>query len=454
MVIAIIAGILIVPNSSVPQADAVAGIGGSNCGGHYFDLIDDLGAGSVISSIGFAVRPPAIDIVAIEYQVRWFNWTSAMNGISPSSGILEENLTFNPPGVTASKLTAITTGPGYVTGVLTGFVYVSLPAGPLLACWIIPTSANTIVSGGSFSENDIALPITADANNDNLSDIHCDICDKKEDELTEKRLYERNRKVCDALDTPLLRPQPFKPCKQSANRSVYDDHASKYADEWYDVNRNGWVGPTDPSNKPDGWTGAYYTGKGYNHPNMTPTPLAVPTHSIPRPTPSYTSCNKDITTGVITCDSWDGGDVHILSVVPYIDATPPVPTPAATTTPVATPTAAPLSISINVAEIDPNKNVTVSWSGMPSPTTSDKIMLYKDNSTPPNVAVWKYTNSCTTTADTDTVASGNCTVLIPSNLTHGHYKFRLVREGWEVLQTSGDLWVEDGCVRYPNNCSE
>lgn len=443
-------------NASIPSANAQNPPISSNCGTHDFRLRDGSGAGGMIVTTTFVTIPAGSTIKRLYYDVNWWNWSAKMAGTEPSEGSIHD--TFEPFEAlpAAQRMFIVPTDPGLVTAVMSGYVEVRLASGALLSCWIIPSGDSVYISGiNQFPENQLPLPLTADADGNDLTDstVCGNICDKKKDQLAEKDMAKRNRKVCDVLDTSLTRPQPFKACKQSGNRAVYDDHGSKYADEWYKANRNGWECPTDPTNKPDGYSGSYCPQKGYNHPNLTPTPNAIPTAAAPQPTPDIHDCTISATT-VIVCEV-GSGEVHVLQAQPYLLITSPTPTLAPTLTPVPTPTQIATTLSHNApGGVSPNHNVTVSWSGVVGATSIDKIELWRQGGYLASPPVWKYTDSCTQTHGSNAVASGSCTVLIPSSIAHDHYVF-VFRDGDDIVTvTSPDLWIEDNCVRNPGNCSE
>ncbi len=98
------------------------------------------------------------------------------------------------------------------------------------------------------------------------------------------------------------------------------------------------------------------------------------------------------------------------------------------------------SLTASPSSVSGRGSVTVSWSGVASPTASDWVGLYHPGD--PNTAYIDYfwTDSCTRSAGSGALASGSCTYLMPS--TPGTYELRLLsNNGYVVLATSSTVTV-------------
>jgi hypothetical protein len=112
----------------------------------------------------------------------------------------------------------------------------------------------------------------------------------------------------------------------------------------------------------------------------------------------------------------------------------------ATAAQAATPT-----LSESPATVAAGGTVTISWSGVTNPTTTDWIGLYHpgdaDTSNGHTSQPWIYDSSCTQTAGSAAKASGSCTYQIPATAS-GTYEFRLFsNDTWTKLATSGQITV-------------
>jgi hypothetical protein len=91
-------------------------------------------------------------------------------------------------------------------------------------------------------------------------------------------------------------------------------------------------------------------------------------------------------------------------------------------------------------------NVTVSWSGVSNPTNTDWIGVYPAGAGSDPASIdnerlgWVYDDSCTQIPGTTTLASGSCSVTMPS--TAGSYEVRLFySNGYTILGTSNQITV-------------
>lgn len=86
--------------------------------------------------------------------------------------------------------------------------------------------------------------------------------------------------------------------------------------------------------------------------------------------------------------------------------------------------------------------VTVTWSGIGSPTPKDWIAIYRRGT--PNSAYlsWAFANSCQTTAATAARAAGICNLFVPFGLADGLYELRLLaNDGFNSLAVSDPIVV-------------
>jgi hypothetical protein len=148
----------------------------------------------------------------------------------------------------------------------------------------------------------------------------------------------------------------------------------------------------------------------------------------------------------VNFDLMDAGDIS----TPPGDPTPPS-NPAAptltvrpTTTPPGDPTppsspAAP-TLTVRPTTTTPGGTVTVTWSGIAAPTSTDWIGLYAVGTANTAEITWIYV-SCTRTAGAAR-ASGSCAFTLLSGLTPGSYELRLFpNDGYTLLATSNGFTV-------------
>jgi hypothetical protein len=84
-------------------------------------------------------------------------------------------------------------------------------------------------------------------------------------------------------------------------------------------------------------------------------------------------------------------------------------------------------ITASPTSVAPGGTVTVSWSGVASPTVADWFEPFasgaSDSSHNPNSPTWRYTSSCTQSYGSNALSSGSCSYTMPT--TTGTYEFRL-----------------------------
>jgi hypothetical protein len=99
-----------------------------------------------------------------------------------------------------------------------------------------------------------------------------------------------------------------------------------------------------------------------------------------------------------------------------------------------------LSLSVVPETVAAGGTVTVVWTGIPSPHSTDWIGLYKIGAANTAFLAWKYV-SCSTTPG-GAAAAGTCAFTIPGSLMPGSYELRLLAsDGYTVLVTSNGLTV-------------
>lgn len=104
--------------------------------------------------------------------------------------------------------------------------------------------------------------------------------------------------------------------------------------------------------------------------------------------------------------------------------------------------AATLAIQVSPTTASARSPVTVSWSGIPNAMPTDWFGLYASTQTDyAKHLTWRYV-SCTASAGAYARASGSCSLVLPSGLAAGSYKFVLFpNNGYTPLATSGTLTV-------------
>ena len=106
----------------------------------------------------------------------------------------------------------------------------------------------------------------------------------------------------------------------------------------------------------------------------------------------------------------------------------------------ATPTVTPTTLSASPGSVAGGGSVTVTWSGVAAPTSTDWVGLYTPGAANTAYLDWIYDDSCTKTSNATTLASGSCTYAMP--LTPGSYQLRLLaNNGFTVLAASGTITV-------------
>jgi 5-hydroxyisourate hydrolase-like protein (transthyretin family) len=91
-------------------------------------------------------------------------------------------------------------------------------------------------------------------------------------------------------------------------------------------------------------------------------------------------------------------------------------------------------ISVNKASVEPGGTVTVTWSGLPSPTPKDWYALIPQNGLDSNWYVWSYTTG---------TASGSGSLTIPATVPMGTYELRLyANDGFQRLAVSNLVTVQ------------
>ncbi len=124
---------------------------------------------------------------------------------------------------------------------------------------------------------------------------------------------------------------------------------------------------------------------------------------------------------------------------PALDATVDVPPLQTTLDLNESATLVPPTLTVNPTSLQAGSPVTVSWSGVPAPTSHDWIGVYHPGD-PNNTPLGGfYDDSCTTTAGSTALASGSCLFVVPklSNIA-GTYVLRLFSNNSLTLLATSD----------------
>ncbi len=106
------------------------------------------------------------------------------------------------------------------------------------------------------------------------------------------------------------------------------------------------------------------------------------------------------------------------------------------------------TVAATPATVAGGGSITVSWSGIASPTINDWIGLYKPGAADTAFLSWFFTPTCTNSTGTPK-ASGSCSVTMP--VTAGIYEFRLfANNGYTKLATSGQVTVNAADTTAPS----
>jgi subtilase family serine protease len=104
----------------------------------------------------------------------------------------------------------------------------------------------------------------------------------------------------------------------------------------------------------------------------------------------------------------------------------------------ATPTVASATLTASPASVTGGQTVTINWSGVATPTSTDWVGLYHPGDPNTPSIDWFYADNCTQTNGTTALASGTCTYTMPA--TAGTYQFRLLaNNGYTVIATSNSV---------------
>ncbi len=103
------------------------------------------------------------------------------------------------------------------------------------------------------------------------------------------------------------------------------------------------------------------------------------------------------------------------------------------------------TMTASPASVQPGGTVTVSWSGVPSPSSTDWIGVYHTGDANDAYFNWFYADSCTETPGTTALASGSCTYKLPT--TNGTYELRLFANNtYTLLATTNTVTVTGGTM--------
>lgn len=103
------------------------------------------------------------------------------------------------------------------------------------------------------------------------------------------------------------------------------------------------------------------------------------------------------------------------------------------------------NVTASPASVPAGGSVTVTWSGVANPTSTDWVGLYQPGASNTSYSDWIYDDSCTRTAGTTTLSSGSCSFTMPS--ANGTYELRLFsNNGYTLLATSNEVTVTGGAA--------
>ncbi len=116
---------------------------------------------------------------------------------------------------------------------------------------------------------------------------------------------------------------------------------------------------------------------------------------------------------------------------------------------VPTATAAGPTLAAGPSPVAPGGSVSVSWSGVAAPTTTDWVGLFRQGAADTASVWWFYTSTCSSAIGT-AKASGSCSLNFPGGA--GTYEFRLfAKNGYTRLATSGAIVVSDSATPPPTS---
>jgi agmatine deiminase len=96
------------------------------------------------------------------------------------------------------------------------------------------------------------------------------------------------------------------------------------------------------------------------------------------------------------------------------------------------------TLTAGPASVSGGQSVTINWSGVASPTSTDWVGLYHPGDANSPTIDWFFADNCTKTNGTTALASGTCTYTMPA--TAGTYQFRLfANNGYTVIATSNSV---------------
>ncbi len=98
------------------------------------------------------------------------------------------------------------------------------------------------------------------------------------------------------------------------------------------------------------------------------------------------------------------------------------------------------TVTVNPARVQAGGTVTVTWSGIPSPSATDWLGLYTPGSSNAAYIVWSYVSGSTIPGSPR--PSGSSGLVIPAEVTPGTYEIRLLaNDGFTSLADSNGLTV-------------
>ncbi len=107
------------------------------------------------------------------------------------------------------------------------------------------------------------------------------------------------------------------------------------------------------------------------------------------------------------------------------------------------------TLSASPTSVGTGGSVTASWSNVGHPTSTDWVGVYPPGSGSGSYLNWVYDDSCTQTAGSTTLASGSCSVTMPTS--PGTYELRLyAANGYKLLASSPQITVGNGIGQCPS----
>lgn len=453
------------------HADYVEG----DCGASNFNLLPRPSLPGAIDARIYLNGPTqAHHILMVNLDINWRNWDSGITGTYHYFKLLTPNQ--SQAGSFTALVLDVANQPagvgGFVTAGLNGTILFDqeVTAGGESSFFCTITEPNT--SSLSYGPNLVQIPITADIDrNGTVDDAHCDGCDKLFDQMVEAEQENRRQQVCSPLQA---HSTAWSECKASGLKAIGAREGRGF-DCWYHVNRNTYVGYTAPENAPPGYAGLYLGKCGFQVPSLKISPdhattsqaftvswanvgiatpndwfIAYEEDGLPADPFIYRFDSSCLQNPAGTVAKQSGSCQVVLPVsgryyfqLRHGDAAASIIAVSNMVT-IGTMTGDPLPSGPTVSgpsSVAPGANATIAWNGVPSPTTSDMLFLYRSDGTAPTPYIFRLTTNCTTGTLSGDVpkASGSCVIPMPT--TAGGYFVKLRRQDGTELARTGTITV-------------